>query len=245
MYLNDLATGIKNLNCGIDMHGYNLAILLYADDIVLIAPTEEALQEMLSHVNSWCKKWRMAANYDKTQIVHFRRRSSTQSQFKFHLGNASLNTVNFYKYLGVIFDEHLTFDQNSSTLADAAGRSKLKNLKNCGFNTFNTLFNSCVLSIADYSAAIWGTKHFPKTEQIQYKGARYFLGVHQFASTNALLGDMGWLSARHKTLILKFWNHLCEMSETRLTRKVFEWGFSYKYKRGTWGQVYQPLTMVS
>ena len=45
MYLNDLATGIKQLNCGIDIDGLNLAILLYADDIVLMAPDEESLQK--------------------------------------------------------------------------------------------------------------------------------------------------------------------------------------------------------
>ena len=45
MYLNDLATGIKDLNCGIDINGFNCSILLYADDIVLIAPDEQSLQK--------------------------------------------------------------------------------------------------------------------------------------------------------------------------------------------------------
>ena len=51
MYLNDLATGIKNLNCGIDINDYNLSILLYADDIVLIASSETDLQKMLSCIS--------------------------------------------------------------------------------------------------------------------------------------------------------------------------------------------------
>ena len=102
-----------------------------------------------------------------------------------------------YKYPGVIFDEFLDFELNASILSDAAGRalgairSKLKNLKECGYNSFNTLYTSGVLSVADYSAGVWGTKVFPKSEQIQYKAARYFLGVHRFAPIEALLGDMG------------------------------------------------------
>ena len=135
----------------------------------------------------------------------------------------------FYKYLGVIFDENLSFEKNSSVLADSACRalgsirSKLRNLKCCGYHTYNTLFNSCVLSIADYSAAIWGINKFPKTEQVSHKAARYFMGVHRFAPVDALLGDMGWLSAqsRHKILILKFWNLLCKLPSTRFTREVF------------------------
>ena len=214
MYLNDLATGIKDLNCGVDINSLNVSILLYADDIVLIAPSEEALQKMLDFVGAWCNKWRMSINDDKSQIVHFRRLNLPRTDVNFKLCDYNLKTVSFYKYLGVIFDEHLTFDQNSAVLANSAGRAlgsirnKLKNLKEFGYKSFNTLFSSGVISIADYSAGVWGTKVFPKSEQVQHKAARYFLGVHRFAPIEAILGDMGWKTARtrHKILLLKFWN---------------------------------------
>ena len=51
MFLNDLATEIKGMNCGVDADGTKLCILLYADDIVLIAPSETLLQKMLHKVN--------------------------------------------------------------------------------------------------------------------------------------------------------------------------------------------------
>ena len=90
---------------------------------------------------------------------------------------------------------------------------------------------------------VWGerfkestSKIFEKIEQVSYRGARYYLGVHRFASTNALLGDLGWTSARtrHKLLILKLWNRLCEMPLNRLTKKVFSWDLLYSTRRGTW-----------
>ena len=56
MYLNDLATGIKELNCGVEMNSLILSILLYADDIVLIAPDEKCLQKMIDYVSDWCRK---------------------------------------------------------------------------------------------------------------------------------------------------------------------------------------------
>ena len=119
----------------------------------------------------------MAINADKTQIVHFRRPSTEKTNVTFHFGDKCLEIVSFYKYLGVQFDENLNFEKNAVVLADAAGRapgairSKLKNLKECGFNSFSTLFNSGVITIADYGAAVWGTKNFPKTEQVSYKAA--------------------------------------------------------------------------
>ena len=51
----------------------NLSILLYADDIVLLAETEINLQKMLNILSLWCSKWRLTINDDKTQIIHFRK----------------------------------------------------------------------------------------------------------------------------------------------------------------------------
>ena len=243
MYINDLATGIKDLNCGVTIDDMNVSILLYADDIVLIAPEEESRQKMLDFVAEWCRKWRMYVNSDKTQVVHFRQHCVEQSQYIFKLGSDVLKTVQNYKYLGVVLDEHMDFELNASILAEAAGRalgairSKLKYLKECGYKSFNTLFKAGVLTIADYSAGVWGTKSFPKSEQVQYKAARYFLGVHRFAPIEALLGDMGWTTAktRHKVLILKWWNKLCCLPRDRLVRKLFDWDCSFfSNKKGTW-----------
>ena len=99
MYLNDLATGIKDLDCGVEIDEFKLAILLYADDIVLIAPNEESLQSMLTYVADWCKKWRMAVNIDKTNAVHFRSKDSDKTQFDFFLGNDVVKVVSHYKYI--------------------------------------------------------------------------------------------------------------------------------------------------
>ena len=99
MFLNDLATGIKDLNCGVEINDIVLSILLYADDIVLIAPTEEALQKMLNFVSEWCRKWRMAINIDKTKIIHFRKPSINQTYYNFHLGVDPIEKVSSYKYL--------------------------------------------------------------------------------------------------------------------------------------------------
>ena len=184
----------------------------------------------------------MAINTDKTQVVHFRKNRTARTNYPFDLGGHALTTVSHYKYLGVIFDEHLNFDMNASTLSNAALRAlggiknKLRNLKECGFNSFNTLFNSGVISIADYSAGIWGTRIFPQIEKVQHHAARYYLGVHRFAPIEGLAGDIGWCTAkhRHSVLSLKFWNRLCKLETSRITRKVFDWDRQYFNKTGTW-----------
>ena len=38
------------MNCGIDIDGLSLSILLYADDIFIMAPDEKKLQDMLDYI---------------------------------------------------------------------------------------------------------------------------------------------------------------------------------------------------
>ena len=48
-FINDLAKDIKNLNLVVEIEpGLNVSILLFADDIVLLSPTEEQLQLLLN-----------------------------------------------------------------------------------------------------------------------------------------------------------------------------------------------------
>ena len=59
IYINDLAVEIKNSNIGVILNeNLTINILLYADDIVLLAKSEEDLQSLLYIVECWCKKWR-------------------------------------------------------------------------------------------------------------------------------------------------------------------------------------------
>ncbi len=56
-YINHLAKAIKELDCGIVMENYKLNILLFADDIALIADSPQSLQHMLDTLSKWCSKW--------------------------------------------------------------------------------------------------------------------------------------------------------------------------------------------
>ena len=45
---------LKSLHKGIEIDDENICILLYADDIVLIAKNENDLQDILTMLNTWC-----------------------------------------------------------------------------------------------------------------------------------------------------------------------------------------------
>ena len=123
LYINDLAELIKSKHSGVQFGHNNCCILLYADDIALVAENEKDLQDMLDTVYEWCSKWRLKVNVIKSQIVHFRPRKVPCSTQPFIFGSQLLDTVSQYKYLGVIFDEYLSLDIAARTLAAAGARA--------------------------------------------------------------------------------------------------------------------------
>ncbi len=48
------------------------SILMYADDIVLLANNEHDLQNMLDTLDRWCNLSNMCVNNAKSGVVHFR-----------------------------------------------------------------------------------------------------------------------------------------------------------------------------
>ena len=162
IYINNLAKEIINLNLGININNYKLSILLYADDMVLIANTETDLQKMLTTMYDWCMKWRLNINVAKSNVIHFRKKRIKETDFNFTFGPNNITSTCKYKYLGVILDEHLTFQYCIKTLNDSSGWalsgiiSKFKCYKDVGYKTFTKLLNGIVLPVLDYGSGVWG-----------------------------------------------------------------------------------------
>ena len=72
LYNNDLANYLKSLNIGVSFGNEKICILLYADDIVLLAETANDLQVLLDALHDWCCTNDMNTNSMKSNIVHFR-----------------------------------------------------------------------------------------------------------------------------------------------------------------------------
>lgn len=222
--MNDLALQIKKNNLGVCLDDTYLGILLYADDIILLAESESDLQNMLNLVSSWCHKWRLVINQSKTQIMHFRNKGMERSKQKFYFDSVLLEYVSSYKYLGFFLGEFMTFETGSGCLADSAGRAlgsvinKIKVCNDMGYFTYTQLYNACVSPILNYAAGVWGFKESKVIDTIQNRAIRYFLGVHKFAPIPAIEGDMSWIPGcvQRKCEMIRLWNRLIKMAEDRI-----------------------------
>ena len=102
IYVNSLIDDINALNIGIDIDNEKLAILLYADDVVLLAENEKDLQKMLDVLNFWCKNNALYVNVNESKIMHFRNPSVPRTDFNLTINGNSMECVNCYQYLGLL-----------------------------------------------------------------------------------------------------------------------------------------------
>ena len=234
IFINDLVSHLKENGPLLKMGNIEINMLLYADDMVLIGETENALQVLLNEMYKWCQNWRLKVNETKTKVVHFRTQNSPCTENIFMYGDAELEMVKQYKYLGIILDDHLNFNDCIKALADSSGRalggiiSKFKCLKNVGYETFTKLYKSGVQPISEYAAGVWGHHKALHIDTIQNRAMRYYLGVHKFAANAAIIADMGWNKPIYDRYIClsKFWNRVIQMSDDRLTKQIFMYDFS-------------------
>ena len=73
LYVNDFEINFIKDNCpSIELQMINIFLLMYADDMVLLAETPEGLQSMLHSLESYTNDWTLKVNVDKTKVVIFR-----------------------------------------------------------------------------------------------------------------------------------------------------------------------------
>ena len=62
--MNDL---VDYLPLGVNVVGINIKILLYADDIVILADSPSDLQTMINCLPNYCMEWSLNVNFAKSQ----------------------------------------------------------------------------------------------------------------------------------------------------------------------------------
>jgi hypothetical protein len=145
LFINDLVEELKKLNIGIEIADEKACVLLYADDVVLLAENETELQLLLNVLNTLCCKNDLEVNYDKSKIVHFRNQSRIVTSKEFHIGDNTNEIVTKYNYLGLVITEFLDYNVMAKAVVMSASRAlglliaKYKLNGGFIFNTYTTL----------------------------------------------------------------------------------------------------------
>ena len=123
LYINDLELKIDALGKGVEVDDTRFSLLLYKNDIVLIAESEMDLRAMLDRLGAWSRNNLITNNGAKSNILHSRNSSVTRSNFVFKVNDNSLPYVSQYKYLGLVLLEHLDYAVTAKIVAQSVNRS--------------------------------------------------------------------------------------------------------------------------
>lgn len=162
---------------GIRLLSITLHILLYADDMAILAPSKETLQQKISIVASFLAERGLNINLDKSKVVIFKRGGKIPKNEKFSWRGRSIQTVKSYKYLGIFFCNtglhSLAANDSVEKGLSAVGAtlSSLNKTKTFDLKTSLKLFESIIKSTALYGAGIWGLS---KAEEIEKVQQQYF-----------------------------------------------------------------------
>ncbi|KAK6181159.1 hypothetical protein SNE40_009082 [Patella caerulea] len=236
IYVNDLVNVLNDANCGINIDDTMISALLYADDIVLLAPDEIKLQKLLDILNVWCSKWRILINQAKTKVIHFRNPGISKSNAIFTCGNIKLDYCSHYKYLGVWLNEHCDYAFSAKELAKSANRAlgviKTKFIKCGGFSykVYTHLYDSLVRPIFTYASGIWGINVHKCINNLHINACKFFIGLSKRSSNIAARGDMGWLQGDDiiKIELFRLWNRIKSNSSNALCKAVHKWSIKRK-----------------
>jgi hypothetical protein len=233
--MTDLVEMLNNRSQGILYRGELIPGLLYADDIILMASSDEELQAMLDTAAAFADKWSMKYNESKSKVLIVGKRTNKAKQWQ--LGTALIGEAEHYKYLGIYFSRSLKDTYHiSSYLSDKKQKlcghigsvlSSHGNINRISFG--DTLWRHVAMPALAHGAGVW----FPSSDQstIKLKSYQYNIGttilqLQGKPATEALLADLGWLPL---TVCLdlnrvKYFNYLkTNLSERRyLLKGIFD-----------------------
>ena len=147
---------------GIYMGKFVIRLLLYADDLILIAKLALGLQEHLLSLEHFCRSVGMQVNISKMKLVVFSKKRK-HNQHKVYFEGNILEEVVDYKYLGINFNKNLSWNgcRKKRTLggwkAFYAIQNRCREAELWDWKTTQTLFGLLVIPMILYGCELWAS----------------------------------------------------------------------------------------
>ena len=215
---------------GVHLKDMLLKILLYADDLVLLAESPSDLQGMLDILRQFCEVNKMVVNVKKSEIVVFNRQFIRGNRIpRIQYNGVDMEIKPLFIYLGIMFEEEEGIKRVATRWFNKGRGALYSMMRRCNeLDIHNVyikcrLFDSLVRPILSYGSEIWGPAILSKgsmgfvetgfqkdLEQLHKGFLRMCLGVRKTISEVVLMTELrreplafGLLESS-----LRFWNKI-------------------------------------
>ena len=232
LFMDTCLTGLKESDYGIRMNGLTVKCLLYADDQVLLASSEEELQEMVNMLHGSLKRKGMTVNVSKTKVMVFER-GDDETKCDVMIAGVKVEQVKEFVYLGSMFTS------DGKCESDIERRVNAGNVVNGALHTFMNsqkvskkarlaVHRGVLVPTLMYGSEswVWQKKHESRINAVEMRALRSMEGVTlKDKLRNSVIRERAGVKEDVVTRIekgmLSWFGHMERMSERRLTRKIY------------------------
>jgi hypothetical protein len=213
LFVNDCDSElIKGIVNPVSVNGKNIPLLLYADDMVMMANNINDLQQMLNNLKEYTSNWSLTVNVSKTKMLIFRNGGHVNNDEKFFYNGKKVDIVSEFSYLGLLLKYNGKFYATQKQLAVQGRKANFKLKANCNGLQLNHatmlyLFETYIKSILDYGCEIWGSHAGPDIEKVHLDFCKHLLGVKKTTPNSMVYHELGrhQLSNMRWLKIFKYW----------------------------------------
>jgi len=151
---------------GVEMAGRLLRLLLYADDLTLLAETPEALQRLLDTLHAFCGTHALTVNVKKSEGVVFNDQfcpvGAAGGRVSLKFAGVDLPMTHEFPYLGMLFHHRRGVGGDVETRRSAGQRTRYALTRRCYMIHLNNigikshLFDTQVRPFLNYGCEVWG-----------------------------------------------------------------------------------------
>ena len=202
LYMNDLCSELLRKSSIIDSPVFsntNIPCLLWADDLVLLSKTKNDLQEQIDILAGYFDNWKLKVNIEKSKVIIFNKRGRLIKDENISYKESIIESVKYYKYLGLLLDSKGKFNSTINDLAKKGLRASHSTYKLSTFNVIshdlliNTFDINMIKPILLFFSEMLGymMKENSENETVLSKFCKHILGVHRNATNCAVLSELG------------------------------------------------------
>lgn len=211
--------------------------ILYADDLTIycsssrLSSIKSKLQKTLDNLETWSNNIGLKFSPSKTKAIHFYRRRKHNNPPRLTFIQEQLDFVNTHKFLGVVFDNRLTWKPHISALKSVTIKkcNILKTLAGTSWGadrrTLLRIYDSLIQSRLDYGAVVYSSATnnvLASLDSVLNQGIRISLGAFKSTPIDSLICEAGKikLSLRREQQLLSFYVKILQNPKHILFNKI-------------------------
>ena len=216
------------------MAGKIIQHLLWADDLELISCTVLGLQRLLNALHTFCLKWGLEVNSNKTKILVIKKGRKLSGAEKWYYNGNRLQVVPIVRYLGFFFSFNGQWSQHKKLAIEKALKALYplisffyKN-KDLPASFFKHLYLSMVEPIILCGAELWSVylpaglndSYFNQLHKPMLRFVKTVLGLPRGAPTAGVLMEMGLTRTFGRALCraMNYWLRIIQLPEGHIMK---------------------------